>query len=276
MKKNLEKNKNHAGWKFLFSLLILILIGLVAITSMIGAGYYDSELFKELGPWGDFFGGVLNPVLTFLTFFGVLITIVLQKIELSLTRDELERSANALESQIGAIEKQSFESTFFQMLSLHNNIVNSIDLYNLDTERNTQGRDCFRVFYSRLRRTYHEINKKYTGTRTEDEIIETSYKIFWRDYQLELGHYYRYLYNIIKFIEMGPYRNEHYIKLVRAQLSDQELLLLFYNCLSPQGKNFKFYAEEFSLFDNMPDGRLLDSNHKDRFDPTAFGNAAAI
>jgi hypothetical protein len=35
-----------------------------------------------MGEWGDFFGGVLNPLLTFLTFMGLLITIILQQQEL--------------------------------------------------------------------------------------------------------------------------------------------------------------------------------------------------
>ncbi|UUM70748.1 hypothetical protein [Aeromonas veronii] len=47
----------------------------------------------ELGAFGDFLGGVLNPIFTFMTFFGVIITIVLQKIELKAAREEYTKSA---------------------------------------------------------------------------------------------------------------------------------------------------------------------------------------
>lgn len=58
----------------------------------------DLILIKEVKPgeFGDFFGGVLNPLLTFLTFMGLLITIVLQHTELRESREEFARSADAL------------------------------------------------------------------------------------------------------------------------------------------------------------------------------------
>ena len=54
---------------------------------------------SSFGEWGDFFGGVLNPILTFLTFMGLLITIILQQSELKESRKEFKRSADALSEQ---------------------------------------------------------------------------------------------------------------------------------------------------------------------------------
>ena len=50
---------------------------------------------NHIGALGDFFGGTLNPILTFLTFVGLLITIVLQQAELSEARKEFKKSANS-------------------------------------------------------------------------------------------------------------------------------------------------------------------------------------
>lgn len=87
-----------------------------------------------LGPIGDFFGGMLNPILSFCTFMALLMTIVLQQKELSLTRKELSEtqkatrdSARALEEQSKSIKLQNFENTFFKMLDLHNKIVDKFD-----------------------------------------------------------------------------------------------------------------------------------------------------
>ena len=126
---------------------------------------------STFGEWGDFFGGVLNPILTFLTFMGLLFTIVLQQTELRESRKEFERSANALELQNQAIEKQSFESTFFQMLLLHNQIINSIDLVKGRTGQTTRGRDCFSVFYSRLAK-YFRATKEAHPEMTQQELID--------------------------------------------------------------------------------------------------------
>lgn len=45
--------------------------------------------------------------------------------------------------------------------------------------------------------------------------------------------------------------------MVRAQLSDYELLWVFYNCLSPNGvRKFKPYVEKYSLLKNLPIDKL--------------------
>lgn len=49
----------------------------------------------EWGQMGDFFGGMLNPILAFASFMALLYTIRIQSEELRLTKDEIKRSADA-------------------------------------------------------------------------------------------------------------------------------------------------------------------------------------
>jgi hypothetical protein len=227
---------------------------------------------SSFGEWGDFFGGVLNPILTFMTFMGLLITIVIQQTELRESRVELKRSADALSEQSLSLKRQNFEATFFQMLSVHTGIVGAIDLIN-DSGTVTRGRDCFSVFYTRLTKTYRENQKKSAGKHSDIEVLRHSYKQFWSRHQVELGHYFRYLYNVIRFIKESNFVDGPYLRLVRAQLSDQELLFLFYNCVgSEHGERFKNLVEEFSLLDNMPTLRLLERSHIGLIDPRAFAS----
>ncbi|UFS73236.1 putative phage abortive infection protein [Tardiphaga sp. 37S4] len=262
--------KPKIGVLFAFGLLTLFSIAAAMVVTTAYIGYYNPKTYMRYGPWGDFFGGTLNPILTFLSFIGVLFTLALQKIEMNLTREELSRSADALESQISTTKQQTFDSTFFQMLSLHNNIVNSIDLVDRQSSARTQGRDCFRIFYTRLTKIYREKQKNGRNRLTDEQILALAYRAYWKEVQLELGHYYRFLFNMIRFVRQNSPNNDFYIKLIRSQLSDQELLLLFYNCLSEQGKNFKVFAEEFALFDNIPE-RLLEKQHRRLFSLSAYG-----
>jgi hypothetical protein len=229
---------------------------------------------SNFGEWGDFFGGVLNPLLSFLIFMGLLITIVIQQTELRESRVELRRSADALREQSDNSKKQNFESTFFQMLTIHNSIVNAIDLIN-DKGSVTRGRDCFSVFYTRLNKIYRENKEKAAGKYSNDDVAKLAYRLFWKDHQTELGHYFRYLYNVVRFIKEANLVSGPYLRLVRAQLSDQELLLLFYNCISEFGGNFTPLVEELGLLDNMPRIRLLDKSHEQLLKPSAFGLASA-
>ena len=183
---------------FLFAALLTIIVFVVATVWRGSAA--------QMGPFGDFIGGTLNPLLTFLTFMGLLVTIVLQQTELRDTRAELERSATALENQIRATDRQKFESTFFQMLTLHNTIVNSIDLFYSGRQRamaidpskgarETKGRDCFNQFFENFKEEYF-----VSSGLPDRERLQVAYDASWQRRQQDLAHYYRYLYNVLRFV----------------------------------------------------------------------------
>jgi hypothetical protein len=266
-----EDSSSGLFYLFIFAAFITIVVFSIAIIWRCYVG--------DMGPFGDFVGGTLNPILTFLTFMGLLLTIVIQKAELRDTRVELERSATALESQIKSTDRQNFESTFFQMLTLHNTIVNSIDLYysgreripGLDVEkepRETKGRDCFKQFFQNFEDEYEKLNDL-----PERERFQAAYDAFWEKRQQDLAHYYRYLYNVFRFVheskgieDRGPY-----VKLLRAQLSDYELVMLFYTALNKHGINYWLYIHEYQLFDNLPKGMLIEETHADYYSDRSFG-----
>ncbi len=265
------ENALYKLFSYAFVSLILIFFINIAFALVLGMNEMD-----KIGAWGDFLGGTLNPILTFITFTGLLITIVLQKTELREAREEFKRSANALELQHTAINKQSFEATFFQMLTLHNTIVESLQVVVVDGENETEevfrGRECFNLFYTELSDIYKiKLSKKgapYTGN--PKETIRSAYKVFWNTRNRILAHYFRYLYNVVRFVKESPFCDDTYLRLIRSQLSDQELLMLFYNCMTEQGDNFRKLTEEFSLLDNLNPMHLLDRSHENLIAKEAF------
>jgi len=257
---------------FYFVVFFLGISAAIAVGLMAYIGYNNVDQFKQLGPLGDFFAGVLNPLLTFLTFIGVLATLILQKMELTLTRDEIERSADALEEQSRALKSQTFESTFFEMLSVHNSIVNSIDLFKEENSQTTTGRDCFRIFYTRLTKIYRKHEERRHPKHSAQEILSLSYHEFWKENQLELGHYFHFLYNFMRMIDNNDDAKSYHMKLLRSQLSDQELLLLYYNIVANNMDCFRSYVEKYAIFDNMPTVRLLDDQHASLLRRAAFGD----
>jgi hypothetical protein len=44
------------------------------VIGVFGVNLYLYNWYAQFGPWGDFIGGVLNLILTFMTFMGLLIT----------------------------------------------------------------------------------------------------------------------------------------------------------------------------------------------------------
>lgn len=250
------------------------------------------------GAFGDYFGGILNPFLAFFGLIMLLATLIQTQKELNLTRKELQKPSEALKTQAITQKVQRFEGTFFQLLSLHQNIVESIDLYNTKSKQTTNGRDCFKPFYKRFEKIFVEtvgsrvdpffIINSHTRKATDllnelDQEVLTSqlnnidsikdaYDQFYIDNQAEIGHYFRSMYNIIKFINNSNSEDKRlYTNLLRAQLSVYELLLLFYNCLSDLGeKRFKPLVEEYALLKSLPNKLLLDKSHRRFYSDTAF------
>jgi hypothetical protein len=148
--------------KRLWLVAILAFFGLVTVAV---EGWLSSPNAETMGQWGDFFGGTLNPILTFLTVAGLLYTIILQRSELRmsreeliLTRQELKSSAEALRDQNDSMKQQRFESTLFSMIGVLNQIIDQMDVTEGERSsaeaREFRGRDCFSLLEKRLKSIY--------------------------------------------------------------------------------------------------------------------------
>lgn len=227
----------------------------------------------------------------------------LQIQEFELQRNELVQTRNVFEEQSKTLKIQQFESTFFNTFNLLNNITQNISFtYNPPTSgfgfsmnkpepgfRIYTGKNSFEYFYKELKQDYlystkafkdnyfaKNPNLNYTDITMslEDQLLVINHvyeKLFIR-YQADLGHYFRTLYNLVKFVDMKqPEDVNYYSRLIRSQLSTFEHLLLFYNCLSTYGKvKFKPFLIKYSMLDNLPLGELLDPQHKSLYDEQAY------
>lgn len=117
--KSLYKGNMRAIKKFVLLIIIIVIIAYFFLLYFI-----DSD---KLGTTGDYFGGILNPILAFLSLMALLKTISIQskelknsREELRLTREELAKSAEAQEKSSQILEQQRFENTFFSLLKTLN------------------------------------------------------------------------------------------------------------------------------------------------------------
>lgn len=231
---------------------------------------------NKSGVFGDSFG-LLTSLFSGLAFAGLIITILMQKEELglqreelSLTRSELSGQKEELKIQNQTMVQQQFENTSFQMLSLHNEIVKGMDVKLGNAE--FSGRDAFQGIHHRLMKS--KVGKELQSAGLES--LNTLYMQFYRQTQNEIGHYFRNLYNIIKFVDMSTIENKKlYTNIVRAQLSSFELFFVFYNCLSEMGvEKFKPLIEKFGLLKTLSDDLLCNKEtHKGFYNGSAYGSA---
>lgn len=230
---------------FLFFALIICVIW--------GTGWYFIDCLipdvTERGVFGDKFGAI-NSLFSGLALAGLIATLLLQKEALRKQHDEFE---DVLKTQ----RIQNFENTFFNMLTLQQEIVK-----NLSFEDEVKGRNIFEPLYKRVIVRYQ--TKEYIGIK--DAIKELGIKSFSKITEVTcLDHYFRHLYRIFKFVYDNHFLSEeekyNYSSIIRSQLSDFELVILFYNCLSDNGcEKFKPLIEEYAVFNNLRFELLVDEN----------------
>lgn len=244
--------------------------------------FNEYKISKKPGDWGtfgDFIGGTLNPTLAFLSFLALLQTIKIQSKELAkssealeLSKEELAKSSTALEEQSNSLKIQIFETTFFNMINLHNEITKNINIEGLNsylvvytkfkeeedsrlyTKENLKGREsisflkslCFNYFceFNTYKTEDEYYNVKYQLDPTTAIIEKTNqiartnelYLDFYNTYSNYIGHYFRNIYQIMEFINLSSIDNKKfYIGILKAQLSNDEIEFIFYYAVSNIG-----------------------------------------
>lgn len=141
--------------------------------------------------------------------------------------------------------------------------------------------DRYNLSYLTYRyRVKKETVEKAQHKDTEELMCKCIYGHVFIAYQEQLGHYFRHLYNIVKFLDkekkaclkdiMGKAeeiqlstqidrRFEGYFSFIHSMLSTSELAILFYNSLLfPKAE--KLYIE-YHMFDNLLQEKLLNKEH---------------
>lgn len=192
----------------------------------------------------------------------------LQRLELKATRSELRGQKQQLERQNHTLKSQSFENTFFQMMSLHLGLVSTLQAQRSGSQ--IRGRDSFDAIWQGLRTELGRLDPNRMKSVGE---VSRQYSQVYKDSRQPTGHYFRSLYNIVKFIDRSDVNEKDvYTNLVRAQLSRDELLLLFYNCLSEEGSKFKPFVEKYRLLKHLDKASLLSSSHLSWYHQNAFAS----
>ncbi|WP_313101626.1 putative phage abortive infection protein [Epilithonimonas sp.] len=301
--------------KFTLWAWIFVWVGVaVGIASIIIFYCKNTEQGFGLNLLGDFMSGTVASIWSLSGLFFIYVAFLGQKqqllnqqleimysqLEVKYTRLELAGQKLEMKEQNETLKLQKFENTFFNLLSLHHQIVDGIDEIEAK-ETSKGGRDLLRErssFEAHINRNEnktveHVIIKgrdvfknsyqyliRRIESNPETDYID-SYMVVYSAVQTDFGHYFRNLYRIIKFIdetrfmenETENFKTQYkYTSMVRAQLSDYELLWLFYNCLSSNGKEkFKPFVEKFALFKNLPKDKVHNQELIAKYDLNAYG-----
>jgi hypothetical protein len=273
--------KTYTNWAWAF-------VGIGFLIGVIGLILFVCEDHAySLNLLGDFYGGTVASLWSLAGLFFIYVAFLGQKqqllnqqieimysqLEVKYTRLELEGQKKEMIEQNKTLRQQRFENTFFQLLRNHQEIVNAIDLRR-GVNVTSQGRDCFRIFNDRFK-------DSVTGTLGDITGIAHTikgYMAFYNANQADLGHYFRHMYRILKFIddstEISDLEKYKYSSLLRALLSSYELVLIFYNGLGDHGKEkFKPLIEKYSFLKNLDWSLLKNQSDTNEYNKLAFADS---
>ena len=232
-------------WSFVGFILLVVLVCLLP-SILTGKGEPD---FSNKGQIGDTIGGIMGPFvaiiaawLTFIAFW-------------------VQFKANNQQRHDISIER--FESNLFEMIHIQQEITTGLLIEQIDSDIKSQkGRDVFQFVYETGRDMIWIGNEQRRCTLKEALSIDdnvkmsvSSMKNMWF-----LDHYFRHLYRIFKYIDdsddrvINKEKKYEYASIVRATLSQYELVMLFYNGF--YHKKFKTLAEKYALMNNLRIGLL--------------------
>jgi uncharacterized membrane protein len=297
--KNNENSKNNNGHRFSWGFALPLLIAVILLLGVLGLYFttFGSYHFKmpridEWGTIGDFVGGLLNPAFSFIALIFLFFTIRIQSEELKQSTKELAISGKALTEQSNTLKLQQFENTFFQLLNLLANtrdrvffekeICESIE----DPESSGESIDLPKTIggkgHSAFQAMLNELSSHYffraTKSTLDHGLICEAYEVMERDLTAIFGHYFRLVYNILKFIDKEDISNERkptYINILRAQLSEHELSLIFYDAWYFSEKlkrpKFKELIIKYAVLEDINKHTLLVPEHINLYPPAAYG-----
>lgn len=263
-----------------FAYLMLVSGTMLALWFLYLGGYFvgdisqpDPEKAKQIQP---FITGLVLPLLT----LGSTLLVV----------------ANLRSSTI-----QNFSNNFFKLIDQHHKLLDNIETEIEGIGEASKGSAFFDDLASRIADDYEALSEDITtadsdsieiplnGTSSDqnekpkyeidDELKESArgkkgrelllliYDHFFHLHQSDLGHYFRHLYHIVRFAERSSLSDSEkieFIKILRAQLTNYELLLLAYNGLHEYGSKFKPLIEKYELLKSLNNERKVPINYKKR------------
>lgn len=242
------------------------------------SGLFFVQNKEQLGQLGDSFG-LINSLFSGLALAGAVYAVLLQSKALNVQSDELKLQKQELidtravlksqqqefAEQNKTLSVQRFENTFFQMINLHNQIIDGLEtpykMNSISKVRATKSykkREVFKMLFDGL-----DINgfvEKYNGkdkflseaNSANDMIGDSFYDI--------LSPYYNNLHQMMLLVEnaeLTENQKRQYFEIIKAQLSTYEIRFLFFFSVSSYADRFLFYINKYSFFEDIEKGAFF-------------------
>lgn len=197
----------------------------------VGGGAIPNSM-ERLGQTGDFFGGILNPIVSLLALVALLVGLGLQSKQVHDARTDADAARAEAKAQTALAHRQSFESVYFNLLNMHARSLDQIKYEEGNTEiwgasalaAHAQGNDIS-ISY----------DPHYSPRLVYEEFKQRGQRFMRRSSHL-VNSYSSIVEQILAFVSEYPMEKEadkkRYINIYKSLISPQEFQALLLVCLS--------------------------------------------
>lgn len=244
------------SWRQIFSILEWIALSAFLLSIILFAYKRPFSLLNQIdaclwGEFGSFVGGVIG---TFVAYISV--RLLVKTLDAQLKSNEDISKSN--ERTAATYDLQHFNEMFKTLFELYKNVLND---YKIEGCQN--GHESFKI-----------LTKQFSGPDTRARLSEDSldmqgrnnvaiacYEKFYADNSDVLSVHFRILYRIFQLIHTASISDTNRLvvaKIVRCQLSEEELLLLRYNAMTKCGEKMQVYINQYNLLKHLPFLSILE------------------
>ena len=202
---------------------------------------------EAVGQYGDFVGGVI----------GTLITIVLLYVTFTLQRQTFDEQREVSRKSIDLTAVQRMNDKFFSLFRIYQDTV--ANFYAIKGDEYLRGKDAVRQKADELLENFDaNANPSYLRKNATREFLTKFYAVN-SDFA---SVYFRLLYRMLDELErtddVTHEQRIRYIKILRSQFTEAELMLIRYNAMTEMGANFRKYINKYNLLKHLPPMDLLE------------------
>lgn len=207
----------------------------------------NTEIF---GNYGDFISGGLSVVSIYL----LVETLKQQRNDSQEQQKFISKQIKNTQDQIKSTEENNFNSVFFGLLRHLQKEIE--DLNTIGNGGQYTNKDYFETLRRELQEQFlHQDKYNKNVSQAICDYINLYVK------NPRLASYFRLLYRICELTDKAQIednKKKEYVKILRAQLTGSELLLLRYSAQTCEGENFKYYINKYNLLKHLPMFELLE------------------
>ena len=252
-----------------------IFAGLLLLLFAINQHYDCSQPFDTgiFGTYGDVLSGVVGSIIGFYSAYLLIKTLQNQAnvnksvadtnkdivetnktiVEVNKSTVDANRNAEAAsQRQYYQTELQLFDNKFRSYLDVYQKAIES---YIFEPEF---GKSALAILAQQFVNVPFDNNNDY---KRRSQSATDEYLMFYSNHRTMMSVHLRMLYLLVSMISESNLEEEDkvlYAKLVRGQMTDAEMLIVRYNCMSYLGKKMQPYCNQYNLTKHLPIMSLLE------------------